>query len=324
MDNPPVSDSRPVSIQDSFPRRFYAYLKERFPPLGHGILIISYCSSNQFLAHRLTHPGEPMAYTVRSLISALAMLCMFFHLRVFDEHKDYEDDCRYYPNRILQRGLISLRHLKIAGGIAIAMELMIGILLGPAVLVSIMAALLFSILMLKEFFVRKWLKSHFLIYATSHMLIMPLFAMVIYSVSTGRYLWEAPSLYWLYAFVGFFVTFNWEVSRKIRAPEDEIEGVDSYTRIFGTYGAAYIVLLIRVVDTAMVSFVGWRLGLSGLFYAVLVALFCVCMMGFLQFRFHTNTRTAKHMETYAGMYIIAFDLTLAVEIVRIYGLELPW
>jgi len=53
----------------------------------------------------------------------------------------------------------------------------------------------------------------------------------------------------------------------------------------------------------------------------LVALFGVCLVGFLQFRFDTNARTAKRMEIYAGMYIIAFDLILAVEIARKYGLE---
>ena len=79
--------------------------------------------------------------------------------------------------------------------------------------------------------------------------------------------------------MGFFVTFNWEVSRKIRAPEDEIEGADTYTRVFGTYGAAWVVLLIRVIDTGLVALVGWHLGLAPWFYVALVALFLVCLVG---------------------------------------------
>ncbi len=152
------------------------------------------------------------------------------------------------------------------------------------------------------------------------MLIMPLMALTVYSFSTRRYPWQAPGWFWVYAFVGFFVTFNWEVSRKIRAPEQEIDGVDSYTRIFGTYGAAWLVLGIRVVDTALVALVGYHLGLSRWFYAALVALFAVCLVGFVQYRRHTNPKTAKRMETYAGMYIIAFDLILAVEIARKNGI----
>ena len=33
-----------------FGRRLRAYLAERFPLIGHGVLIVSYYSSNQFLA----------------------------------------------------------------------------------------------------------------------------------------------------------------------------------------------------------------------------------------------------------------------------------
>jgi 4-hydroxybenzoate polyprenyltransferase len=306
---------------DPFAKRLFAYLQERFPPLNYGILIVSYYSSNQFLAHVLTQPGGPMAYSLRSLMGAITILCMFFHLRVFDEHKDFADDSRHYPDRILQRGLITLRHLKLLGAVAIAIELVMGVLLGRAALLAIVLALAFSVLMLKEFFVGSWLRRHFLVYAASHMLIMPLFAMVVFSATTQQYLWDAPAWFWVYSFVGFFVTFNWEVSRKIRAPADEIEGVDTYTKIFGTYGAAYVVLGIRVIDTGLVALVGHHVGLDSWFYGMLIALFLVCMVGFFQFRFNTTRKTAKRMETYAGMYIIAFDLTLAVELARLYGLS---
>jgi 4-hydroxybenzoate polyprenyltransferase len=310
-----------IDMQTPVWRRFMAYLRERFPLPSHGLLIVSYCSSNQFLSQVLDAPDRPVAYSLRSLLGAMTILCLFFHLRVFDEPKDYEEDGKHHPDRILQRGLVTLRHLKIAGSIAIAIELGVGCSLGKSALVSILAALAFSFLMLKEFFIGAWLRRHFLLYATSHMLIMPLFAMVVYSITTGRFMTEAPALFWLYAFVGFFVTFNWEVSRKIRAPEDEIEGVDTYTQVLGTYAAAYVVLLIRVIDTAMVAFVGWKLGLGMGFNVVLLLLFLVCMTGFMQFRLHTNSKTAKRMETYAGMYIVAFDLTLAFSIAQVYGMK---
>lgn len=305
-----------------FPRRLSAYLAERFPLLGHGVLIAAYYSSNQFLARVLTEPGRPMHYDLSTLFGALTLFCFFFHLRVFDEHKDYAEDLVHYPQRVLQSGLITLRDLKVLGGIAIAAQVVLSALRGPAALTSWFLPFGFSLLMLKEFFAREWLKRHFLVYATSHLLVMPLLSLMVFSFATGRWPWEAPFWYWMYAWVGFFVTFNWEVSRKIRAPEDEIEGVDTYTRVFGTYGAAYVVLLIRVIDTALVALVGWHLGLSVWFYAALVALFLVCLVGFFQYRFHTSRKTAKRMETYAGMYIIAFDLILAVEIARLYGLEL--
>lgn len=301
--------------------RWKAYFDERFPLLGYGILIVSFYSSNQFLAHTLTNPGEPMQYDLSSLMGAVTLLCLFFHLRVFDDHKDYTEDCRYYPNRVLQQGVVTLKELKVLGGVAIAMEFVLGALCSTASLVSVLLAFCFSLLMFKEFFVRHWLKRHFLVYALSHMLIMPLFAIVVFSFATRRYPWEAPGWFWLYSFVGFFVVFNLEVSRKIRAPEEEIEGVDSYTKIFGTYGAAYLVLLIRVIDTGLVALVGYHLQVSVWFYIALVALFGVCMIGFFQYRFWTTPKTARRMGTYAGMYIVAFDLILAIELGRTYGVR---
>lgn len=316
-----MSAEQPGLTRDSpFHRRLLAYLHERFPLVGNVLLIVSYYSSNQFLARALNRPGEPMYYDRGSILGAITVLCIFFHLRVFDEHKDYEEDLQHYPDRVLQSGLITLRDLKILGGMAIATELVLSAIWSPAALVSVLTALLFSVLMLKEFFIGDWLKRHFLVYAVSHMLIMPLLAMVVYSFATGKYAWEAPGWYWLYAFVGFFVTFNWEISRKIRAPEDERAGVDTYTKVFGTYGAGYAVLAIRVIDTGMVALVGYHLQLSVWFYVVLIALLGVCTIGFLQYRFNTNRKTAKRMETYAAMYIIAFDLALAIELVRKFGI----
>ncbi len=305
-----------------FARRLFAYLAERFPLAGYGVLIVAYYSSNQFLARTLTAPGRPMHYDLSTVLGAVTLFCFFFHLRVFDEHKDFVEDLIHYPRRVLQSGLITLRQLRLLGGLAVAAEVVLSLLAGSAVFTAWLAAFLFSLLMLKEFFIGDWLKRHFLVYATSHLLVMPLLALMIFSFATGRWPWEAPPWFWVYAWVGFFVTFNWEVSRKIRAPEDEIEGVETYTRVFGTYGAAYVVLLIRVIDTALVALVGWHLGLSPWFYAALVLLFLVCLVGFFQYRFHTNRKTAKRMETYAGMYVIAFDVILAIEIVRRYGIEL--
>jgi acyl-CoA synthetase (AMP-forming)/AMP-acid ligase II/4-hydroxybenzoate polyprenyltransferase len=313
--------ARSITAASPFAARLRAYLAERFPLLSHGVLIVSYYSANQFLAQVLTTPGSHGLHLHwRTLAGAVALFCVFFHLRVFDEHKDYAEDCRYHPHRVLQRGLITLRHLKILGALAIGLELSLAALVGWPALVALLLALGFSLLMLKEFFLGAWLRERFLLYSLSHMLIMPLLALQVFSFTTGRYPWQAPPWFWLYAFVGFFVTLNWEISRKIRAPEDELAGLASYSRTLGTFGAAYAVIAIRLIDTGMVYLVGWHLGLSPWFYGVLAALFLVCCYGLYDFRVHTSPRSAKRMETYAGMYIIAFDLTLAVELLRLHGL----
>lgn len=301
--------------------RLRAYLAERFPLPAHGLLILSFYSSNQFLAHALVSPGTAMQYDLSSICGFLTLLCFFLHLRIFDDHKDYEADCRHFPDRVLQRGVVTLRELKLLGAAAVVVEFSLAALCGPAAFAAVATAFGFSVLMLKEFFVAEWLKQRFLLYASVHMLVMPLLSLLVYSFSTKQHFWTAPGWYWLYSAVSFFVAFNWEISRKIRAPEDEIDGVDSYTRLFGIYGAAWMVLGIRVVDTVLVSIVGWHLGVSRWFYGFLVVLFLVCMIGFLQYRLRTSSVTARRMELYAGIYVIAFDVALAVELIRQHGIR---
>jgi 4-hydroxybenzoate polyprenyltransferase len=308
-----------VSRQDSFPRRLRAYMRERFPLFGHVLLIVSYYSSNQFLAKALTMPGEPMRYTWHSVAGAMTLLCFFFHLRVFDEHKDFEEDSRFHPHRVLQRGVITLAELRVLAWACIVIEFALAGVSGAGPLAGLTIAFVFSLLMLREFFAHDWLKRHFLVYATSHMLLMPLLSLLVFSFATRRMPWDAPPVSWLYAFVGFFVTFNVEVSRKIRAPEDEVEGLDSYSKTFGTYGAGWIVVALRLIDTALVAMVGHAIGVGWWFYVAIVLLFLLALGAFLRFRFRTNRASAKALERNAGIYLIAFDLILAIELIRMQG-----
>src|SRR5215218_10690580 len=117
-----MTTAPPLTREAPFARRISAYLAERFPPLGHGVLIAAYYSSNQFLARTLTRPGQPMHYDLSTLFGALTLFCFFFHLRVFDEHKDYAEDLVHYPHRVLQSGAMTLKHLKVLGALAIAAE----------------------------------------------------------------------------------------------------------------------------------------------------------------------------------------------------------
>jgi hypothetical protein len=183
-------------------------------------------------------------------------------------------------------------------------------------------AVLFSLLMAKEFFVGQWLRQHLMVYAISHLLIMPLLAMVVFGFATGRYLWQAPVWFWIYAFAGFFVMFQWEIARKIRAPDREEDGVDSYTKILGTYGAARVAIFMRAVNTVMVAAVGCHLGFGAWFYVAMIALFAICAIGFLQYRFLATSNAARAMETYASIYIIAVDVAMIVALCSVYGVTL--
>jgi 4-hydroxybenzoate polyprenyltransferase len=308
-----------LDMSSPFLQRLRAYVAERFPMQSHISMVIVYFLANQFLAQVLGAPGEPLRIGWFTPLGMLFLLCIFFHLRVFDEHKDYADDCLHYPTRVLSRGLITLTHLKILGGIAIVVEIICALVSGWPAVVAVGVTVFFSWVMLHEFFIRRWLRAHFIIYAIAHILIMPLMTATIFSFTMQCPFWEAPWLFWVYAAADFFAFANWEISRKIRLPADEISGVSSYSKEFGMYRAGYVVMGLRVLNTVLAWIVGIYLDLGTFYYAGLIVLFLVCLFGLLRFRFNTTRKTAKDLEIYGGAYIILFYFVLAAELFRING-----
>ena len=78
-----------------------------------------------------------MQYTLRSLLGALTLLFFFFHLRVFDEHKDFEEDSRFHPHRVLQRGVITLADLRVLAALCIVAEIGLAAVAGWAALTGL-------------------------------------------------------------------------------------------------------------------------------------------------------------------------------------------
>ena len=310
-----------LTLESPFSQRLGAFLAERFPLPNHISMVVIYFLANQFLAQVLGNPGEPLRIGWFTLLGMIFLFCIFFHLRVFDEHKDYADDCRHYPDRILTRGLITLSHLKILGGIAILVELGCAAISGWPAIVAVVVTVLFSWVMLHEFFVSIWLRAHFIVYAISHMLIMPLMTATIFSFTMQRPFWEAPWLFWAYAAADFFAFANWEISRKIRLPEDELEGVSSYSKEFGMFKACNVVLALRILNTVLAWIVGIYLNLGLFYYAGLIVLFFITLYGLLHFRLKPTRQTAKNLEAYGGGYIILFYFVLAAELFRTHGVN---
>ncbi|MEX2586819.1 MAG: UbiA family prenyltransferase [Actinomycetota bacterium] len=302
----------PLTASDPFPRRFRAYLRERFPLGTHLSMVVIYFLANQFLAQRLLQPDAPLVIGPFTALGMLFLLCMFFHLRVFDEHKDANLDLRHYPDRLLSRGVITLAELRTVAAAAIAIELLSGLLSSPAALLAVVISLFFSWVLLREFFVPAWLRARFMLYAVAHMLIMPMLTATIFSFTTGRPFWEAPWLFWAYALADFFAFANWEISRKIRLPEDELPGVDTYSRHLGIRGSLRALHLLRLLNTLLAWLVGWCLEL-GPAYAIAVLLMAgLASIGIVRFTRQPDRARAAQLEHYGGGYILLFYLVLAV------------
>ena len=237
-----------VTPESPLVARFLAWMNERFP-FSHGILFfVLYATA--VIAGQMSVTGGEIAFGTREVLGFVPAWCFFFMLRVFDEHKDYEEDCKNYPDRVLQSGLITLGHLKVAGGFAIVAQFVGSLALdggfGP-ITVWWFVTFGYSLLMAKEFFVGEWLGKRLALYAVSHMIVMPIAMLWMAQIGAGDT--PIPWTIGLLAALSFLSGASFEVTRKMRGPEEERDEVQSYTQIMGTNGAPVFVFMLLFAST---------------------------------------------------------------------------
>ena len=163
--------------------------------------------------------------------------------------------------------------------------------------------------MSKEFFVHEWLKAHPLFYMLSHMIIMPVFD--IYATACDWLMAGAApphGLIWFLA-VSYLNGIVIEVGRKIRAPHDEEEGVETYTVLWGRSAAAGLACgdgPHRSLRLARVSFIGFA-GQVGLLLLVLLS--CAAWLS-IRFTNSPLPGRGKGFELFSALWTLLMYLSL--------------
>ncbi len=312
-----------VTMQSSLPRRFLAWMNERFP-FANSLLFFSLYATAVLVGQVATSTAG-VEFGLRELAGFLPVWCFFFLLRIYDEHKDYEEDCKNYPDRVLQQGLITLGHLKVAGALAIATQLGGSLLLdggfGP-ITMWWLAVFAYSLLMTKEFFVRQWLTERLVIYATSHMLIMPL--AILWMVQIGAGAEGLPLEVGYLAALAFLCGGAFEVTRKLRAPEEEREEVDSYTKVFGTSGAPIIVgVLLTLATGSLALLLMWIVDgtPSPVWFAALAAILLASLVPLQLFRQNPTPKGRKTTEALVSLSMMASYLVVIGFVAAQHGIS---
>lgn len=233
----------PVSMNDGLSARIFAWMDERFPFKNALLFFILYLTSA--VVARSALDGE-IQVSLLDILACVVTWSLFLVIRIFDEHKDYALDVINHPQRVLQSGLITLKHLKVLGVVAVIAQLLFslysdGFVFGGAT-ISYLIMFTYLCLMGAEFFCGEWLEKRLTLYAFSHMLIMPLIVYWLANLAVPNVvLNESLIVMMLLAFISGFC---FEITRKTKGIEEERDTVDSYSRIFGTKGSAYLVMLL--------------------------------------------------------------------------------
>lgn len=313
---PVVRASRVVG----FLTRWNTYQRERFPLLQHGPLIAVFGVSA--LGFSSLVAGRPALPSIASMMVAfISSLLFFLQLRIADEFKDHEEDCRFRPYRAVPRGLVSLGELRVLAFLTAVIQVALASWFCPRLLWLLGLAWAYLLLMTVEFFSREWLKARPFTYMWTHMGIMPLVDFYATAVEWAPHGPLPPRGLMWFLLASFFNGFVLEMGRKIRAPQDEEAGVPTYTALWGRKRAAwgwFAALLLTstcaVLAAAEISFarpvlIGLLVGLVAAVALVLIFLRC------------PSRAVAKSFEIGAGVWILVMYLMLGIAplVWRLFG-----
>jgi len=260
-------------------QRTALFFKERFPLFPHFLLafftFVSLYTSAQVIA-------GSTAVTISLLVipGTLTFFLMLMLMRVYDELKDVETDLRLgnagdprYKDRPIVTGALKVSDLtSLRWGITAAV-IAVNLLLGwPHPLFEFV--LLFSFMLLSyHWFFYPAMKDNLLIALATHNPIALFFAFYVIGVyfADNQGAPFQPTFIWIMVGSWAFIA-CWEISRKIRLPEDETD-YETYSKAFGGWRRAVIFSAIAsVAGTLSWSWAFMSSGFTGLCFFLLLPL----------------------------------------------------
>lgn len=295
--------------------RWWIYQRERFPVFKNGLLIAVFSLSA--VGYALLLQGgigdRSIDLLIRpALVAFLTLFLFFLQLRIADEFKDFAEDAQYRPYRPVPRGLVTLRELGVLGLGAGVVQFGLAWAIGLPLVLLLLLVWGYLGLMSKEFFASHWLKAHPIAYLLSHAVIMPL--MALYATACEWFVTgdtPASGLVW-FLLISWFVSLTIEIGRKIRAPEEEETGVETYTALWGKQRA--VVVWLTVVWLLALSAIGAanQINLVVPTAFVLLVLLTGSLLVAWRFLAYPAINRAKWFETLSGLWTLLIYLSVGI------------
>ena len=188
---------------------FINYLLERFQIIPLSILV----ASDILVIYRITYNQNILIW--KYVIYFMFVILYLFHNRLADDRRDYDFDIKFYPNRAVQKGLISLRQINNLSYIAIFLMVIIAGSFSFLSLAIFTILILYTLVAKKDFFLPKDFKEkHLFVYNFLNMLQILSLQIFIY-VTIINSLDFTHFIYSHILFV-FILSIQVEISRKIK------------------------------------------------------------------------------------------------------------
>jgi len=289
----------------------WAYLKERFPVVNTLLFAILFLTVYAVACYA----QQRMLFSDGFLFidgGILATISFFFRLRVFDEIKDFSIDCINHPQRVLQSGRITLTQLQWIAALLFIAEALWTITAGTMCLLCWIVATAYSILMRYEFFASAYLKKRLLLYAFTHMLIMP---MIIAWLWWGIMVVDGWNDYvWLLCLLSIAGGFSFEIARKIHAPEAEKVTIDSYSKSLGLIASIILVNILLALGVATQFVLLHRIHAKFWAYGLIAILFLSTLIFYIRIIAAPSEKMFRKVEVLVSLFMLVSYTSVIIQI----------
>jgi 4-hydroxybenzoate polyprenyltransferase len=289
------------------------YLAKMYPlPRFLGYWALLYLAFTILLAG--IHGVQPHLF---SWFSATAITTLFLFgliLRLMDELKDRDIDRELFSDRPLPSGRVLESDIKISLGAIMVIFFLVNAWMIKLLLMALIL-LGYSLLMFRFFFIPAILRRYLLLALTTHNPVVALTLLYLVVVFAAAHGLPLAAIHWpqtlLLILMFWSMLFAWEVSRKIRAPEEETAYV-TYSRILGRPGAVLLAAGPQTASFVIGLYLYKSLALSPVFLALLVMGYGRTVWAHLRFLVYPSPVTSK-LKPYAEQYTLTMALAVVLD-----------
>lgn len=238
-------------------KRLNIYFKEMFPIIPR--LMLGYLLAAEIYFIVLLNAGiTEFNLGIQELVLGFTVFSFACWLRIADDFKDYELDCRLFSHRPLPSGRVTKKDLKIFVSILIGITLLLNLIIMNN---FIFCAILYTYgsLMAVWFFQKHKIQKSLPMALVTHNPVQMILNTYVISFVIIKYNLKPFTLHNILAvFTLYFPILIWEVARKIRAPKDETEYV-TYSKLFGYKKATNFIMIVTIIDIITNFILVWNL-----------------------------------------------------------------
>mgnify|MGYP001137329298 FL=1 len=260
---------------------------------------------------------------IQEIVLGFTVFSFICWLRIADDFKDYELDCRLFAHRPLPSGRVHKKDLKIFVSCLIAVTITLNfIFMSHIHFIFCIILYTYGSLMAVWFFQKHKIQKSLPLALVTHNPVQMIMNIYIISFVIIKYNLEIFTLHNILAvFTLYFPALIWEVSRKIRAPKDETEYV-TYSKLFGYKKSVNFVFIITWVDIVTNFILVWNLSKI----SVILLLVDVLWMSYIFIDFKkdpTRYKIVNKVEKYTYIQESIMLLTVVVYLLSIrFGFRL--